>query len=89
MAAASGRIGTSSFLKSTKMLIAYFEIVSGSILGTVTASTSLPYRRFISASGVGSTCQTPDRSGLPSAVRGGGAVRFGLPSLVRGMPGVG
>src|ERR1700736_1725264 len=30
----------------------------------------------------------PDRSGLPSAVRGAGADRFGLPSGVRGMPGV-
>src|SRR5215510_14390607 len=34
-------------------------------------------------------CHRPDRSGLPSAVRGVGAVRFGLPSAVRGMPGVG
>src|SRR5580692_9070918 len=31
----------------------------------------------------------PERSGLPSAVRGAGAVRLGLPSAVRGMPGVG
>src|SRR5262249_2034602 len=30
----------------------------------------------------------PARSGLPSAVRGAGAVRFGLPSAVRGRPGV-
>src|SRR5438128_11421681 len=36
-----------------------------------------------------SHCHRPDRSGLPSAVRGAGAVRFGLPSAVRGMPGVG
>src|SRR5262244_893878 len=28
--------------------------------------------------------QTPDKSGLPAAVRGAGAVRFGLPSAVRG-----
>ena len=34
-------------------------------------------------------CHRPERSGLPSAVRGAGAVRFGLPSAVRGMPGVG
>src|SRR5438132_14411445 len=34
-------------------------------------------------------CHIPDRSGLPSAVRGAGAARFGLPSAVRGMPGVG
>src|SRR5215475_1627416 len=31
----------------------------------------------------------PERSGLPSAVRGAGAVRFGLPSLPFGTPGVG
>src|SRR5947209_13238439 len=34
-------------------------------------------------------CHRPERSGLPSAVRGAGAVRFGLRSGVRGMPGVG
>src|SRR5262250_62268 len=33
-------------------------------------------------------CHRPVRSGLPSALRGTGAVRFGLPSTVRGMPGV-
>src|SRR5206468_12502717 len=31
----------------------------------------------------------PERSGLPSGVRGAGAARFGLLSAVRGMPGVG
>ncbi len=31
--------------------------------------------------------QTPERSGLPSR-RGAGAVKIGLPSLVRGVPGV-
>src|SRR4029453_1593183 len=31
----------------------------------------------------------PERSGLPSAVRGAGAVRLGFPSAVRGIPGVG
>src|SRR6202161_986034 len=34
-------------------------------------------------------CQIPDRSGLPSAAFGAGAVRFGLPSAVRGIPGDG
>src|SRR5215470_1012198 len=34
------------------------------------------------------TSQTPERSGLPSPVRGAGAVRFGFPSAVRGIPGV-
>src|SRR5215471_11257422 len=33
--------------------------------------------------------QMPDKSGLPSGCLGAGAVRFGLPSAVRGMPGVG
>src|SRR5262245_24810357 len=33
-------------------------------------------------------CHRPVRSGLPSALRGAGAVRFGLSSTVRGMPGV-
>src|SRR6188474_3824875 len=34
-------------------------------------------------------CQIPERSGLPSAVRGAGAERFGRPSGKRGIPGVG
>src|ERR1051325_4276206 len=34
-------------------------------------------------------CQMPERSGLPSASRGAGAVRFGFPSFVRGIPSVG
>src|SRR6266850_41375 len=33
--------------------------------------------------------QMPDRSGLPSAVRGAGATRLGVPSARRGVPGVG
>jgi hypothetical protein len=32
---------------------------------------------------------SPEKSGLPPAVRGAGAARFGLPSGVRGIPGVG
>src|SRR5213594_3786176 len=36
-----------------------------------------------------SRCHKPDKSGLPSGVRGAGAARFGLPSSLRGMPGVG
>src|SRR5688572_4717766 len=32
---------------------------------------------------------TPVKSGLPSGPRGAGAVRFGVPSGLRGMPGVG
>src|SRR4051812_49388365 len=34
---------------------------------------------------LGATAQMPVRSGLPSRVRGVGAVMFGLPSLVRGI----
>src|SRR5262245_32015698 len=34
-------------------------------------------------------CQMPEKSGLPSADRGGGADRLGLPSAVRGTSGVG
>src|SRR5207248_2700167 len=37
----------------------------------------------------GSSRQTPERSGLPSAVRGAVAVRLGLPFGKRGIPGVG
>src|SRR5207253_11145836 len=33
--------------------------------------------------------QTPDKSGLPSAPRGAGALRFGLPSGPFGTPGTG
>ena len=36
--------------------------------------------------GSGTACQMPARSGLPSAVRGVGALRLGLPSLVRASP---
>ena len=36
-----------------------------------------------------STCHIPERSGLPSEIRGAGAVRFGVPSGRRGTPGVG
>src|SRR5437868_663372 len=32
--------------------------------------------------------QMPDKSGFPSASLGAGAVKFGLPSAVRGTPGV-
>src|SRR5438552_9596162 len=33
--------------------------------------------------------QSPERSGFPSAFLGAGADRLGLPSAIRGMPGVG
>src|SRR5581483_5213141 len=34
-----------------------------------------------------SACQIPDKSGLPSDVRGDAAFKFGFPSGVRGVPG--
>src|SRR5262245_42216742 len=42
-----------------------------------------------SVSYFGVACQSPDRSGLPSCVRGAAAEKFGLPSTLRGMPAVG
>jgi hypothetical protein len=87
--ATSFRIGSSPGLISTKTLMPYFEIVSAVMPGTSTASTSLPKMRFISGRPVGWTCQTPERSGRPSFVRGAGALKFTLPSLRRGSPGVG
>src|SRR4029450_4390126 len=53
----------------------------------IASSARGPKRRFISATDVCSCIHTPDRSGLPSAVRGVGAARLGLPSDVRGVPG--
>src|SRR5262245_33011330 len=38
--------------------------------------------------GLGVGCHMPDKSGLPSGVLGAAAARFGLPSAVRGIPGV-
>ena len=86
--AASGRNGVSSGLKSAKMLRKYFVNIRGSSPGTANAFKS-PNSRSISANGVGSVDQTPDKSGLPFAPRGVGAERLGLPSFVRGMPAAG
>src|SRR3954471_19941166 len=44
---------------------------------------------WISLTVSSSPCQMPDRSGLPFGRRGAGAVKFGLPFLVRGVPGTG
>src|SRR5262245_45112975 len=52
----------------------------------IASSMTAPYNRFISAGEVSSCIQVPDKSGLPSAVRGDGAVRSGLPSRVVGVP---
>src|SRR6476619_5068193 len=45
-------------------------------------------RTYLGIPLVSGTCQSPERSGFPSDVRGGGAERSGFPSLARGMPGV-
>src|SRR5207253_4953568 len=87
ISANSGRNGDSSGLTSARMLNTYLVKVRGSSPGTARAATS-PKSALSSASGVGSTCQIPERSGLP-LMRGAGALRFTLPSLVRGAPGVG
>jgi hypothetical protein len=42
-----------------------------------------------SVSDLSSASHNPERSGLPSDVRGAGADKFGRPSDVRGIPGVG
>lgn len=46
-------------------------------------------RRSSISGGALSVCQSPERLGFPSAARGAGAERFGLPSGVLGMPAVG
>src|SRR6185369_2642016 len=86
--AASGRSGASSGLKSARTLRVYLLKVLRSSPGTLNVPKPGPYKRAISADGVGSTCHSPERSGLPFT-RGAGADRLGLPSRVRGMPGVG
>src|ERR1700680_2967725 len=84
--AASGRMDASAGLKSARMFQKYLLKVRGSSPGT-TKKVSLPSK--LSPGGTGSVCQTPERSGLPLDARGAGAERLGLPSRVRGVPGVG
>src|SRR5579872_5336825 len=84
--AASGRIGASSGLKSARMFQKYLLKVRGSSPGTTKEKFS---PRTLSLGGISSVCQTPERSGLPSEERGTGAVRLGLPSRNRGVPGAG
>ncbi len=67
-AAASGRSGDTPPLKSSRMSIAYFEMLSASIPGTFTfsrVSATAPKIRRISANEVCSCSHTPERSGLP------------------------
>src|SRR5215469_16468313 len=88
-AAASGRIGASSGLKSARTLRKYLENVRGSSAGTTAYWKTSPNKRSFSPGGASSVCQTPERSGLPLEARGVLAERFGLPSRVRGVPGEG
>src|SRR5262245_13060266 len=63
--------------------------VSARALYTFCAQGSMSVVVMLVANPRPSIDQTPERSGFPFAVRGGGAVRLGLPSAVRGIPGVG
>src|SRR5579864_7884585 len=85
--AASGRMGASAGLKSAKMFQKYLEKVLGSSPGTTKGLTS-PNKLASSPGAASSGCHTPERSGLP-LIRGAGAERLGLPSLVRGVRGSG
>src|SRR3984893_8441365 len=84
--AASVRMGASGGLKSARIFQKYLLNVRGSSPGTTKEKFS-PSK--LSLGGIGSVCQTPERSGLPSEERGAAALRLGLPSRVRGVPGVG
>ena len=88
ISAAAGVIGASSGLKSARILMPYLWKVVRSSPGTLKVFKPGPYKRAISADGVGSTCHNPERSGLPFT-RGAGADRFAFPSRPRGVPGVG
>src|SRR5438445_9057998 len=61
----------------------YSAVADGS-MGTSTPSPAMLSTKLLSAA-----CQIPEISGLPSDVLGEGAVRLGLPSGVRGVPGSG
>src|SRR5262249_34840881 len=57
-------------------------------MSTWRSTASCPSTLAYSVRGARSACQTPLKSGLPLR-RGGGAVKLGLPSLVRGVRGSG
>src|SRR5258705_12245116 len=88
-AAPSGGMGASSGLKSTRIFKKYLEKVRGSSPGTTKSLKMSPNMRSFSPAGANSVRQTPERSGFPLEERGTLAKRFGLPSRVRGVPGVG
>src|SRR5579859_2991334 len=82
-------MGASSGLKSARILRRYFENVRGSSPGTTKSLNTSPNSRSLSPGGAYAACHTPERSGLPLEALGVLAARFGVPSRVRGVPGVG
>src|ERR1700680_3171754 len=81
---AEGRSGESSGLKSNRMFMKYRDGKSSPRLLMPSAK-----KRNSSSRVAGSGSQIPERSGLPFDARGARAERLGLPSRVRGVPGVG
>src|SRR5580658_1401908 len=82
-AAAAGRRGASSGLKSDRILMKYCE------RGSSPAPLVAPgISRSNISGGALSVRQSPERLGLPSAARGVRAERLGLPSGVLGIPAV-
>src|SRR5215208_3722308 len=64
-------------------------MLAASFASGIFSTQSLP-SRSIGGHGNGlSASHTPEKSGLPSALRGAAAARFGLPSAVRGTAGFG
>src|SRR5690348_7203194 len=87
--AAAGVHGVVPGLKSAKMLMKYLFGGSEPKEGGVSRDASSIIAARNSGNGDASGIQIPERSGLPSRPRGAGAVRFALPSFVRGVPGAG
>src|SRR5579863_4929890 len=62
------------------------SFVSASAQGCIGSSPGLKSAAMLTRYFALAVPQMPERSGLPSALRGAGAARFGLPSRVRGVP---
>ncbi len=71
--AAHGRSGRPPFMFEPMLK----KVAAGGALGSDDGAPPRP---------VGPFCHSPDRSGLPSGIRGAGAARLGLPSAVFGTP---
>ena len=80
--AASGRTGSSPVFGVGEILRKYLE-------GESSATVLFGCRLSEASGGEPLVCHTPDRSGLPSEVRGAAAERFTFPSRVRGISGAG